>query len=246
MSLSLGLSLGLSPSAASAPAAFDPLTLSPVAWYARGDYSASAPGTWTKTNGVNVTGTGSPYPSASAGCPVSNSATDYPLANASPLSAWGGSGNKHVVAVLDITAITGPIGAHIYRRAAVLEATDQYIGMYVHRTGTAGSYQYFLTYYEYDTNERGATVEITALVDGAGAGRIVAQGRKVGGHVEVKANGGAWVTGDACGATGGTTGGLRIFGMVSGLACVARYVGTWTSALGDTDSASLATWGATA
>lgn len=148
-------------------------------------------------------------PINNAGSPQFTTSTT-PLENSDVVDNWYSVNNHHVIAVVDLDAITTSFPA-AYDNAPIFTDTSGNYGLHVRRAGSAGSYTYWADVYEYYVGAKTATVEITSFLDANGAGRVVLQGKKEGGFLHARAGSGAWVTGDAVGTgIGGNVGTLRI------------------------------------
>lgn len=193
---------------------FDPTdaNYAPLASYVAPEYDdvgSPIDGLWTARTGANLmTGT-SPYPAATGGAPTNDGTTTNRLADAHAASVWYGTGDRHAVAVVDLVDITNDDTTNVYGNAAVYTDSDAYLGLTLYRTG-AGPYTYWATIFEYDGAFRTATMNITSLVSAGGAGTLVLEGKKTGGNLMIRANGGSWTTGDACGALSNSTGTLNV------------------------------------
>lgn len=232
-----------------APTPIDsPLDLGPTIYYAPGGYDA---GTWTPALGLAAValdyGTGLPVdppPNSIDGCPAWNfPTTGLFYAEGPALTEWGTAGNKTLFAVVDLLSLQAD-AVSVFERACLIGDSYQNAGLLLWMTADGSPNRYWLGYYECDPAVRIASVEITGLLAIDGSGRLVAQGRKRAGHVEVRANGGGWVVGDACGDTSdnGNTGFVILgSGEASG---IARAVGTFNRAISNTESGQLLEWAA--
>lgn len=224
---------------------FNPITdTAPAAFYVRPNYSvAGSTGTWVASAGTNVANASGTAPTAAAGGPdVVNTVSQY-LTNAVPISAFVGSGSHHFYATAVAEGLTS--AAVIYSAHAIITDSGQYIGLFVRRSsGTVGiDAAYELTFYEWDTGVKVATVPLSS-VDINGNGSFTVQGKKEGGILYVRLNGGAWSAGDPCGATGDPSGTLQICGGGFSNEWEGKIiaVGTWTAPLSSTVSDELAAW----
>lgn len=228
-----------------APTLDSPLDLSPAVGFARGDYTAAAPGTWTASaGGSNITCGGStPIPTATSGCPTF-AENDAVLLNAALTSGTCiGNGNCHVFAVIETTSIANTALSSAWQNGGQLFGDDDnFVALAVRRAG-AGPFTYYLMFGQWDGSSKVAEIEITSLLNGSGAGTIIAQGRKTGGFLQVRANNLAWVTGNACGNMSNTLGFFQTT-RNAGLAGTMLDIYTWTSALSDANADDLYLWAA--
>ena len=213
---------------------FNPASASPASFYRQPNYvDGGATGTWTKTAGSNLTATtdhatASAAPGAAA--PVFG-ASSKPLVNSVAVSTWMGTGDCYVLAVLDVATITTT--GTLYGGGCILADSGAWSGLLLRRAG-AGPYTYFAEFFGGAGGTDTASVEVTAMLSASGAGRLVLQAKKSGGHIWIRANSGAWVDGGAAGTTGGGGGGTMVVGTnYSGaqhFQGTIRALGTWAAA----------------
>ena len=171
---------------------------------------------WYASAGVDVsTGGATPYPAASGGSPLFDGSTSQALVAAGPASTWYGVNDRHVVAVVDLVGISNNDTGNTYGNNAIVVDSNAVVGLTIYRTG-AGPYTYHAEIFEYDVGSafRKATLDITSLCDASGASlaTLIIEAKKSGGNLQIRANGGSWTVGDACGAlnAGTRTGTIQV------------------------------------
>ncbi len=168
-------------------------------------------GVWVATVGTNLTQTGNPDPVASGGAPDFEWTTDFGLGNAVDTSTWCGTGDHTLFAVLRPEQIHAN-SVISYSNDCIIQDSSAYLGLFLrNNSGT-----FTLYFYEWDTGERKASVDVTSLLTGIGVGYLIVQGRKTGGSLYVRAIGatgtGTWTVGDACGTMDSASANLRVGG----------------------------------
>lgn len=230
---------------------FDPTdaNYSPSTSYVAPNYDDySARNYWYATTGVDLAGA-APIPAAVGGSAQWDGSTTAQISAAGPASTWYGIGDRHVAAVVDLAGISNTDTGNVYGNNAIYYDSNAVVGLTIYRTG-AGPYTYFAEIFEYDSAFRKATLNITALCNASGSSlsTLTIEAKKEGGSLKIRANGGAWTTGDACGdlnagfrngtiQVGRGYGGGRINGTIRALVITG-------SAQSAAYSAAVAEWGA--
>lgn len=228
--------------------AFDALSTGPALMYVAPNYN-DVSDTWTSTSsrGPNVVAAGSPGPTASSGKPVFNIVTDFALVGAGfPLITTAG---KHYMAKVTTATINSwGVNVTAYTNPLLIGESGQFSGLHLYRTG-AGPYTFYLIMYDWDSGEKRADVNVTSLVDAAGNGTFIAEGKKVWNVATASfdlfvrayasgANPSAWTPGaTGMGNTGGGSTSTKI-GPVNGTIHCAFG---WSRPLSDTVAAQMAT-----
>lgn len=193
---------------------FDPTdaNYSPTASYVAPNYddTLNSDYWYAGANGNLHCGT-TPIPAANGGAPQFDGSTTASLQAPGAASAWYGTGDRHVVAVVDLDGIANDDTGNVYGNTAIYYDSNAVLGLTIYRTG-AGPYTYWAELYEYDGAFRKAPLNITSLCNASGASlsTLVLEAKKESGVLKIRANGGAWATGDACGALSITNGALRV------------------------------------
>ncbi len=225
--------------------AWNPVVESPQALYQCPNYNGTT-NTFTATVGSNAVGIGGPpYPAAVGGCPDFERATDYTLGNnAFTLASWGGTGERTLFAVFDAESITTTQpNSNVWMNETLIADAGRFMGLLLRKNGS----NFETMMFDYDGAARLAIVDITSLLNASGAGRIIVQGKKQGGTLYARAIGnsgtGAWVTGDACGATTNQTYGIRLGGNEANSPDgILRAIGSKTAAWSDAAAAKFEKW----
>lgn len=194
---------------------FDPTdsNYSPTASYVAPNYD-DCPNheAWYKSTGTSVTtGGATPYPAAIGGAPNFNGATSQALVAAGAASTWYGTGSRHVIAVIDLAGISNNDTGNVYGNNAIYVDSNAVLGLTIYRTGP-GPYTYWATLFEYDGAFRVASLNITSLCDASGASlaTMTIEAKKESGTLKIRANGGSWTVGDACGTLSIATGTIQV------------------------------------
>lgn len=152
-----------------------------------------------------------PIPTAVGGSPSWDGATTAQLHGSDPASTWYGTGDRHVVAVVSLAGIANDDTGNVYGNNAIFYDSNAVLGLTIYRTG-AGPYTYWAEIFEYDSGFRKASLDISSLCDAVGGSlsTLVIEAKKESGILMIRANGGGWISGDACGALSITTGTLQM------------------------------------
>lgn len=232
-------------------ATFDPLSLTPTAYYKDPDFSTAAVGDlWLATDfGDDVsaeTGTDSAFRTATAGAPTcdfaGSSGANLSLTNTVPLSTFGGgaASDRCYVAVLDLAAVTPTDATNLYVDAMLVDDGPDakvYTGLGFYKSGT----DVIAFFYQFDGAIKAATINLGTVAPGT---RLVVQGWKTGGKLYVRVDGtesavaGAGV---AAGNVGDTSGKLRVHRRTD---CTLRRVLTFDRALTLSERDDVHAWGA--
>jgi len=205
----------------------------PTLLYDAPTYDAAA-GTWTATIGTTATVTGAIKPASNGGfprwTPAGGGVSEWQLRSTSLLLTITSTTSRHVLARVTTASILDANEAQT--TGVIVRDQSAWFILKLHRTGTPGAYKYWATHFDFDNAYRKVVVEITSYVDENGAGTFTLQARKRGGTLQLKVNDAPFVSGDACGPTGG--GGYIEIG--AGVQGTVRTIAMWPSALSDDEA----------
>src|SRR5690606_20717712 len=116
--------------------------------------------TWTATYGPNITATTMPPPGSFDGLFVATGGTDFAIGTGGmTLANYATVNDRHFFAHVETTAITHTNSTSLHANAAIIYDSGVYTGISFWRTGTEGSYQYFTTFFDFDSAYRYVTQE---------------------------------------------------------------------------------------
>lgn len=194
------------------PDGFNPISTAAAFWR-DGDYvEAAGVGSWISAlAGGNSLDTATFAAKANRGAPLffpgSSKVTFNALNTLASADTWvdmQGTGDCHVVAVVDLDHVIPSVGGALYDPAAFhISGGNSGISFRSEVGGTE-----FWADFHYASGASGdaatfdgfkvASVEITSYLNAKGRGRVVIQAKKEGGYVWIRVGTDAWVQGDAC------------------------------------------------
>jgi hypothetical protein len=199
------------------------LDFSPRVAWVQGNYVNAGTGTWPGRTVPPVFGytdsagdaveTGSPGPTEVGGAPDAEVSTDYKLASGVELGDCFQSDGHEILAACSFESITAT-SSDRWTNHAFCSDVSGYSCLFAWKNGA----DFFVGIYCWDTAQRFAEVDVTALLGVAGDGDLIIQGKREGGTLYVRARAGdgtgdtGWVSGDASGVPGATVSDIHAIG----------------------------------
>jgi hypothetical protein len=211
-------------------------------FYVAPNYNDSGLGTWTPTVGTtNLVGTAEPNPVAVGGAPDCEASTDFPLGAAIDANTVWMPDPAHTLFCSIVLESVTRNSATPYLNDGIISDNGQYCGIFLrNNVGTITLY-----HYQWDTAVRVASVDVTSLLS-SGSGLLIAQAKKEGGILYIRAANATtttgWVSGDACGNLNSSAFHLRIGGATWTPDGIVKAVGVASTAWSNETAEKFETW----